>query len=497
MQSSPDDEEEHPEGPPGGVYDGSGMSDSPGKLISLDALDIALGGQTVCHVPPWTLRQGERWWVRGPNGAGKSSLLRVLAGALWPAPGQHERRRYHLEEEVTWSPMAAKGKIALLNPDRQNRYLHQDWDLSAAEVVATGFLDTDLLHQRPRPEECDRLSAVMKQLDVHALWERPFLELSQGERRRVLIARALATDPAVLLLDEFAEGLDHASREALWKTLDSLAKSGKAVVLTTHRPEPVLETEGWQTLDVRPARPIPSEKAAASRLPGNWKRDAILFQARGDLYLEGQRLIRDLEWVLHEGEHAVVLGPNGCGKSSFMRLVWGELHLAHGGQVVHFQDADLTVHQIRRQVSYFQPDMHAWFRPERDAEEVILSGLFSTIDLFNPVTDGQRDQVRAVAETFRASAFLDRPFGTLSYGQARRVLLARALVARPRIALLDEPFDGLDREVQEQLFEVLETYIQSKETTFILTSHHAEDRPAWIRQRLYIRLDRTLEKARD
>ena len=104
-------------------------------MIAIDRIDLCQGGQKICQVGPWEIQRGECWWVRGPNGCGKSTLLRVLAGDLWPAPGQHELRRYHFDEAApTWSPLAAKGRVTLLTPERQNRYLHQDWDLTAAEV---------------------------------------------------------------------------------------------------------------------------------------------------------------------------------------------------------------------------------------------------------------------------------------------------------------------------------------------------------------------------
>ena len=86
------------------------------------------------------------------------------------------------------------------------------------------------------------------------------------------------------------------------------------------------------------------------------------------------------------------------------------------------------------------------------------------------------------AKKFGVTALLGRRFDTLSYGQARRVLLARVLVADPRLVLLDEPFDGLDADVREEVFAYFDAVASSGGCTFVMTSHHAEDQPKWIRR---------------
>ena len=145
----------------------------------------------------------------------------------------------------------------------------------------------------------------------------------------MLIARALAKDPDVLLLDEFAEGLDQEARGGLWEMLASSAMATKAIVLTTHRDAPLLE--GWQALDVEPMASGASKSGSVSMR--KVESDEVLVHATGDLYLESQLLIQDLDWRLLHGQHTSVLGGNGSGKTSFLRMLWGELHLKVGGQV--------------------------------------------------------------------------------------------------------------------------------------------------------------------
>ncbi len=465
--------------------------DTP-PLIELDPLTIQLGGQAIVDVGPWALRAGERWWVQGPNGCGKSSFLRLIAGQLWPASGQHTYRRFSFDDTVTWSPMAAKQRMVLLNPERQNRYLHQDWDLTAAEVIGTGFLDTDILHETLTPDEYTILCSVMDQLGIIALHDRLFLELSQGERRKVLIARALVRDPDVLLLDEFAEGLDTSAQQELWYQLSELSERGKAIVLTTHRPT-ALGLDGWRTLRIG-ATMRPQERqarAATEMVMEPPPTSAPLVEVRGDLYLEGKLLAEKIDWQVYEGEHVALLGANGCGKTSLLRLLWGELHLALGGEVVHFQDPKLIITDIREHVSLFVPDMHGWFEPHVLVEDVILSGCFSTIGLIDRPTADHRATVRGIAKAFGIEDFLERAMGTLSYGQTRKVLLARAMVREPRLLLLDEPFDGLDPDAHEILAEQLLQSVSEVGSTIVLTTHHESDIPEWVVKRATVQ-DRCL-----
>ncbi|MEQ2009241.1 MAG: ATP-binding cassette domain-containing protein, partial [Limisphaerales bacterium] len=123
----------------------------------------------------------------------------------------------------------------------------------------------------------------------------------------------------------------------------------------------------------------------------------------------------------------------------------GELHPAVGGSIERFNETRRhTLWEIRARVGYVGPDLQTAYRDDLTAREVVASGFFASIGLLDAVTRAQWRRVDAVLEQFSLGDLAQENFLRLSYGQRRRLLLARAMVHRPQVLLLDEPLDGLD-----------------------------------------------------
>jgi iron complex transport system ATP-binding protein len=192
-----------------------------------DNLHVALGRRAVLHGVSLAVAGGEIVAVVGPNGAGKSTLLRTLAGLLAPAKGS----------------VAYDGR-PLAGLDRRNlgrliAYLPQDrivhWPMRVRSVVALGRLvhrgaESPGRHAR----DADAIAAALAAMDVAAFAERSVGELSGGERARVLVARALAQEAAVLVADEPTAGLDPAHALALFGHFRQLAAAGRSVIVALH-----------------------------------------------------------------------------------------------------------------------------------------------------------------------------------------------------------------------------------------------------------------------
>ncbi|MFC4336428.1 ABC transporter ATP-binding protein [Salininema proteolyticum] len=206
------------------------------RIIDISDAVIRRGGKNLINRVDWRVDSDQRWVVLGPNGAGKTTLLNLAAARSHPTSGTVEI----LDETV--------GKVDLFE-------LRPRIGLSTAEVAAALPSDETALdvvrtaawsvvgRWREDYDEYDteRAMSLLNWLGVGSLADRTFGTLSEGERKRVLISRALMNDPEVLLLDEPAAGLDLGAREGLVATLSSLAAdpASPATVLVTHHVEEI------------------------------------------------------------------------------------------------------------------------------------------------------------------------------------------------------------------------------------------------------------------
>jgi iron complex transport system ATP-binding protein len=196
-----------------------------------------------------------------------------------------------------------------------------------------------------------------------------------------------------------------------------------------------------------------------------------------EVWLGDRPVFTDLSLQLHRGEHTVVLGPNGSGKSSLIKLLSRELYpvVKQGSSLRLFGDTTVNLWQLRRRIGHVSTDLQSSYSPVVPAADVVLSGLYGSVGIgpSQPATQRQRQQVKALMETLGLADLAERPFGRLSDGQKRRLLLARALVHRPDVLVLDEPTNGLDPAARQQLLGLLRI-LAAGGTTLLLVTHQID-----------------------
>ncbi|HEV7299169.1 MAG TPA: ATP-binding cassette domain-containing protein [Tepidisphaeraceae bacterium] len=199
--------------------------------------------------------------------------------------------------------------------------------------------------------------------------------------------------------------------------------------------------------------------------------------------LRGDRwIVSDVSVDVPTGACTALLGHNGCGKSTLMRVISGYLWATRGTvRVLGERLGAVDVAELRQDIRLVQAQPGGDAEPlaEATAVEIVLTGFFGTTGLYAAVDDAMR--CRAVTELERVGLghLGDHAFGTLSAGERMRCLIARALVVRPRLLLLDEPTAGLDFVGREQVLRTIaRLHEDDVNLTIILTTHHLEELPA-------------------
>ncbi len=198
----------------------------------------------------------------------------------------------------------------------------------------------------------------------------------------------------------------------------------------------------------------------------------------------GERwILRNINWEVPAGTCAAILGPNGSGKSTLARILACHLWPTEGECGVlgeKFGEVDLP--ELRHSIRLLQPAGPYDIDAELTARDVVVTGFFGTLALYDWPTDAMLAETDRMLGQVGLSAVRDHKYSTLSSGEKVRALIARALVQRPRLLLLDEPTAGLDMLAREQVLATVQGMFEkekqlSTSTTVVLITHHVEELP--------------------
>jgi molybdate transport system ATP-binding protein len=477
--------------------------------ITLGHANVSLGGVRALSDISLSLASGETLLVLGANGSGKSTLLRLLRGDLWPDDDGRGSRAYQPGHGPgRASPIGVRHRCGIVSPELQRTVKRLWGHLDAATVILSGPRDAMYVQAAPSPAETAALDDALTRLDIAPLARAAIGSLSNGQLRAVLLARALACRPMVLFLDEFLDGLDTpATRTAAW-AMEQAAATGAAIVLTSHQgaalpPGPargiVLDAgrivhEGSAASAREHYARITPARATGDCL-GDGLGDGLQCGAPGPLaeqpsglplvvinnasvFLDRREILCRVNLTVAPGGHLAVLGANGSGKSTLLGLMAGQHHPALGGQVLRpgltAPEGLTDLRDIRRRIGQVSFELEAEYDKEITVLEVVLSGSQASIGLYAAPTDKDVAAARRWLAFFGLADLTGRRLGALSAGQTRRLFLARAMAAGPRLLLLDEPFSGLDAASRRAAMEAVSAAARSG-VTVVCAVHHPED----------------------
>jgi len=516
--------------------------------IILENVRVSRGGVPILDGVSWRLPPGGRAVLIGGNGAGKSTLLRLARGEIWPdqLPGGHlaGERLYLVDGHATPSPLEARTRIGLAGSDLRDLYRRRGWNVSGWLVVVSGLTDSPLPSGQVGESERTAALDTLDGLGLSSLAYRPFLELSQGQAQAVLLARAMVREPEWLFLDEATDGLDAQARRLLHKVLARLAGRGVGLAAATHQPAGLpdldfeaLVLEGGKTVfggslaeaakrfsrsgrrarltpegapvpGVSPKAALPSREEAlraaggpASCVPGadmsgqSEPAPALVTIRDACVLLSGREALHGLTWSLSPGENWVVVGRNGAGKSTFLKLLAGDLYAA-SGCVDRFGLAEpVSLWDLRARMGLVSWEWQAEYPPDAAVRDVLVSGFFGSFGLYDQPTPAMLEAAALWLDRLGLSALADRRISTLSQGQTRTVMIGRALAFDPQVLLLDEPLGGLDHHARAEMLSLLDDLALAGKQ-LVMVTHGPEEIPSCVTHALVLGDGRVLAQGR-
>lgn len=429
--------------------------------------------------------------VVGPNGAGKTTLGYVIERGRY---GFGNRLRF-VREGMSVKMLAFTDIHSFTGVD----VLRYDQRLESSEneyVPTVGDIFGKAMESDTWRDMCTRLSLN----DVAA---KRINYLSSGELRKLLIINALLSEPDILVLDNPFIGLDAPSRGELRAALTALRDRGLHIVLLLCDPTEVPEGtdavlsidgcafEGLRRMDgeaplsdsVRPVG-VSDAPVILPEAPDEVPDHAMAFSIHnGHAGYGGRDIFSGLDWEVRRGERWMLTGPNGSGKSLLLSMVCGDNPQAYANDIVLFdrkRGSGESIWDIKNNVGYVCPEMQLYFRSRLPVRGIVLEGMRPVLERYRPHTERESVIADAWLDCLGITHLADRDFSTLSSGEQRMVLLARAFSRQPALLVLDEPFQGLDPEAKERVRRVIDAIVSSRGTSLIFVTHYPDELPSCV-----------------
>lgn len=441
------------------------------------------------------LNAGEQLAIVGPNGSGKTMLVNTIIG------------RYPLLiNEVHYNFGADNGRMAYENiryiafrdsygDSDANYYYQQRWHSQDVELSPTVREQFSLGMDDESAALCE---ALFRDFAIDTLMDKLLVMLSSGELRRLQIVKALMTSPRVLIMDNPFIGLDAMMRQQLCSLLKRLIdERGMQLILVLSRED---EIPDFVTHIVPVYNKMVGDKVRNDYVPmASSVVDAVcsihnemyglndgepVIELKDVTLRYGERTIFEhLNWTVCRGERWALHGRNGSGKSALLSLVCADNPQSYACNISLFgqrRGMGESIWDIKKRIGYVSPEMHRAYLKDFPAIEIVASGLHDSIGLYKRPRPEQDEVCKEWMRVFGVVELANRPFLTLSSGEQRLVLLARAFVKDPELLILDEPLHGLDTQNRERVRSIIDEFCARPEKTLVMVTHYPEELPSCI-----------------
>ncbi|HEX2845252.1 MAG TPA: ATP-binding cassette domain-containing protein [Chitinophagaceae bacterium] len=459
-------------------------------ILEVNQLSVRKGSLQVLESISFSLKQGDHLAITGTAGSGKTSLALALAGRIFFS-GQLQYAG-KLNERIVWVEQEHHFKNL---SNTSNFYYQQRFNSMDSEdaITVAAYLGGKHVAEME----------LLRPFDLGRLLDEPLIQLSNGENKKVQIAKALLAFPKVLVLDQPFVGLDVNARTFLHQRINELADKGILIILATHPSEipscitKVISLEKSQPAVFRERKAFDEQMPSAAKrqelnevllkrvlniAPGG-QFNAVIQMKNVNVSYGDKKILQQVNWEVKEGERWLLSGPNGAGKSTLLSLITADNPQAYANEIYLFdrkRGSGESIWDIKKRIGYLSPELILFFDSSNSVFEAVASGLFDTIGLFRQVTDEQMQRVYDWLELLGIRSLARKRLNEVSAGEQRRALLARALIKNPPLLILDEPCQGLDDETEDGLLDLINAVCVAGNKTLIYVTHYANKRPECV-----------------
>jgi molybdate transport system ATP-binding protein len=468
-------------------------------VVHIANLTIQHGKDSVLQDLNWQIFPGEQWILGGPSGTGKTTLAKAIAGQL-----KYEGTiSFHLDHG---SPLPAIVhyvsnwfQFTNLEGDR-NFYYQQRYNKFAKNDTLTVF--AELKHfAKEQQLSFEDITPYLSTFGFENFKDQQLIELSSGEHKRLQLVKALWLQPQVLIIDQPYTGLDVQSRKDLNLVFDQLTAKGVSLLLISNDDEQpdcinrfaeiqngkiVLRqnSEEISKGTVRKRKELPYFLQQSPQISA-----PIMVKMKGINIAYGEKqVLKNIDWEVKAGEKWLLQGHNGSGKSTLLSLINGDHPQAYANDIHLFgkkRGSGESIWEIKEHLGIISPELHWYYDMNANVGQTIASGFFDSMSLYQKLGYEQQQKLDQVLYFFDLKEVKHKTLGSLPLGQQRLALLARTIVKHPKLLILDEPCQGLDKE-QTQYFNDVIDDLSKNGQTLIYVGHFQTQLPSCIDNRIIL-----------
>lgn len=464
-------------------------------LIQLEECNFSQHHQLIFSKFSWIMEPGQQWLITGSSGSGKTLFFEVLQGKYRLSGGQFKFRELSGQEAVhslKLNTAAVYFKDPWMNPDTmyyQQRYNSQDADDT---LTVRRYLFGDSLVDEAA------FQGILHAFHTDIPLDKELIKLSNGENRKIRIARALLLKPEILILDNPYNGLDKSSREDLNALINQLIHSGLIILLSSKQTAVPSGITNVLLLDNRkiifagpistfsfPAPPISTDSFPVRFVhPAHNDFEIAVQLNQVTIRYEEKILLDRLNLTIRRGEKWVIQGPNGAGKSLVASLIYADHPQSYVNDIVlfdHRRGKGESIWTIKEKTGFLSPELHFYFDENQTAFDVALSGLKDNPYRPQPITEPLKNMARSLFDYYKIEHLSLLPMYALSSGFQRLILFIRVIVKNPPFLLLDEPFQNFDQETIQRSKLLLNEFC--KDRTMVFITHEEDEIPECVTRR--------------